>query len=1640
MPPTIPDWAAPATTAPDWATDKSAPPDWATGSQVNDRAAAEAELHASVQPDAQPFDLSKVEFSLQDKNALQRAQGGPQESFGPGVPAPLNPDYDFIRATHGDPMLAVPLAIGAKIAGSDNPEEFPFRPIASLPQVSDEDLKNLPPFLRKAGVVANQVNKTLESFLSPEQIAQLPAFEAKGVQLMFLGKMAAQSPELVQNIRNAKTPDERLAAQTQLGIQLGMAGLLAKGVAGDAVAKRLTDAYVPRGTGVEGSRPPAPETAPVVDIQTPGQSSRTFPSFAEAAAATVPEQPQTLAAQMDWLQQGKRNAVLITPGEDMPALPEGTEVHPTEAGTFVYDPKRTSPEQIDKAVDENKIGDLLGYGIPDKPTGEIAGVVTIRGKDGAEKQAVVTDQEHLQSVLDRANELAGEGDTVAVETPDQVLANRRPQASAPTETPNQRLAREVREAMASLRNQPEEIPLGLNRPEVADPSLKVLSESEFDAHYRQAKSAVNQAEKMFDETDPDALTNDQRRAIAVAQDKWSSASLERFRRNAIDIDPRDLFRDLKDLAGRAVQFGKGSAQYAKAQILIDELKRQGADNKQILSEVNLSSPDAAEVFKGQLEDIAKLAREPVQKVKPVEISRADYDAARKGNNPFMEVGTATGLAKDMKRAEEFGQVALNERPGETEALPVQRMFVGDRFTLKGEPMRVAEWVTDADTQQPAGVYVDGAYGRQFVPVDQAVHVDKGSLTDPVQTWLDKAIQATSPIEGRLFEGVSSAPYWMTKAAVNGALKIARFSYVKTRDISRSVGEAMRFIRSQKLAGHNDAEAMNWLESNLRGDAVFQDTGKAIGAATEDRRGILNSSPRQVETGSNVSTLPFQQDLQSAVTGEGWRQRAGGWLGNMAGETFPRTTRVLRELGEQGARWISSRQAAVPLADAFAEDVTRGLDLNDVEFGAMLHEDNLRSIKSAAMKAEAAAQVAGDLPAVARLQKQIANIFSFVGEGGVWKDEQAYQNYLQLPRVQEALRRHREAWSTLIDPMYKEAMKIDPGEELPPRGQQTGARINLNFAKEGEPVGKDTFVGTAAPRGQLANVLQKRSPFGRLAKGTAVAYKPSYLEAMRNTYSRQLEIANRNKFDRMMVESGNAVIDKPGKQGELRIKGEGVTPFEIKRSVLQTNGQRIPSFENIYVRNSLASEYRHALNLDPRFSIPVITPLSKLTNGLALAGLTEVSAHLGNLAHALLWRPGVTRNVWSEAFLSAFGRADALANVMKAFTKFSAEDKVRLRELAEIGALREPHPPGSKFDPRTYGSRVIEWADRHTRVQMDRMYDNLAEQGLVPKTETARREFINQIGQYNRRAQGQAMHWLRDTGVAPFVTAGRAFNVLALKTAALSPGIETLSTKARLAVAATMASKVGGTLLLIGTLNYLLTRNKGGGAFGRPGTPLGAVDLGIDDKNRRPLTLDVSNILGLKRVARVTGVRGAAESLRYHLPIGTTLDSAYRDIQNAWLAPFTGPVARTISIGVSGKAPGIGIPRVAPVVPPGQSQTYENWKTAAIEANQIVAGIHDAMQPGATGWEWLQKQAGRFTLQPGKPQQMVATPTRYAGIVDRAQAADYIEDVISRARKMQGVDRANYVRQAIMNLKPEDRKHALLTLEQRGIIPPGVAPR
>lgn len=205
--------------------------------------------------------------------------------------------------------------------------------------------------------------------------------------------------------------------------------------------------------------------------------------------------------------------------------------------------------------------------------------------------------EQVGKVADREHQAAPKAEEPKAEEPQPEMA--RPSTPQGAVAPPAGFVLDNPSASASG----EEIPLGLNRPVKEDVNLHALSEDDFDKEYRASKKEIYDLEGQWDKDESSV----DREKLAAVQDKWSAVDLERFRRNTIDTVPADLMYELRRMADSAATYGPGSEKFEKARIIIQELKRQGASPKDILSEIKLKSPDAAEVFKGQLQDIQKVA-------------------------------------------------------------------------------------------------------------------------------------------------------------------------------------------------------------------------------------------------------------------------------------------------------------------------------------------------------------------------------------------------------------------------------------------------------------------------------------------------------------------------------------------------------------------------------------------------------------------------------------------------------------------------------------------------------------------------------------------------------------------------------------------------------------------------------------------------------------------------------------------------------------------------------------------------------------------------------------------------------------------------------------------------------------------------
>lgn len=955
------------------------------------------------------------------------------------------------------------------------------------------------------------------------------------------------------------------------------------------------------------------------------------------------------------------------------------------------------------------------------------------------------------------------------------------------------------------------------------------------------------------------------------------------------------------------------------------------------------------------------------------------DAIHGGVNTEGTRNTQGGLAARLAR----GEIPSNE----IKAALVDAAQKAARKQLEAESTlkRGGGQVGSLDAEMESGSTVGGTQASgESTPAQEAAQTDTANAVQEQVAKLPPDIQKTAQA--------------FLEAAKDGKPDITK--------LAQDLGVSRETV-------YNHLEKMRQHFQNLRDETKD-------GLYPEDRQSVaperITPSPQSLGV---VHPLPkFLNSIIDAVLGEktgdkirGLTARLKGAIGTLKGETFPNTTIADRQSGELAARWVSSRIAAPFVADNFTKQVLEGTEVDPRKFGTALTEDNLRSVKQGYLDA-------GEKEKAASVGTTIG------GKSSPFKSESDYQAFLKDPAVQKAIDRHKSLWGETVEPMYKSAMSINPDEPLPSRGLQTGARINLYGV---DPLAPKTGVTVSTVgQGNPLGTLRKKSPFGRAATGTGT-YNTDYGDMMANTFGRQLEIANKNAFENQLVESGNALIDKPGQDLKLP-DGEETKEFPLKRQTVITKDGAISLNRSIYVRKTIAGEYRRGANID---LLPIpnsVKTVGNVLNGAALAGLTDATVHATNLATVLFNHPTIGDTI-SNTLLSTFGRADVPAVLVKSIVKGFQDNTAQMAKLAEIGALRGGESKGSKFNPLTHLSSFVKFADQATRLVMDDTFTRMAKEGLVEDTETARREFVNQAGQYNKRAQGDIMRLARDTGIGPFATAGRNFNVLGIKNLLLDQGVKGGDLKGSAILKANALSKWIGGAVLIGSLNYLLTKDKGGGVLGRPGVKVGQIDTGKTDQNGRPLTFNAIDLLGLGRGLRATGIRGAVEAKRNGLQPSDMLEGVRRDIWNTSISPFVGPVPKFL-LGTANKTLSIGVGSPHPIVAPGESQTKSDILESLREANPLVASYLDSQQPGATTADALRRQLPRFTLSPSNPPEMVE---KYPEIVRRAQASQFIDDVIGRARKLEPEKRKKVLHDAVDRLSDDaDKETAIKRFIQRRV--------
>lgn len=652
------------------------------------------------------------------------------------------------------------------------------------------------------------------------------------------------------------------------------------------------------------------------------------------------------------------------------------------------------------------------------------------------------------------------------------------------------------------------------------------------------------------------------------------------------------------------------------------------------------------------------------------------------------------------------------------------------------------------------------------------------------------------------------------------------------------------------------------------------------------------------------------------------------LAQISGRSAPRTSAASTRSGNALVRYASARVASPAVAKSMATDVL-GSHYQDPQFGkqlgAVLVEDRLRAIRRDMT-------AAGDPNA--------ANVETVIGKPwSPFQTEADFRRALNDPEIKAAIDRHKAT----VQRRAEEAHEATGGE-LAGAGMHTGAFVNLKALLP--DAGEEVF--GQGGRGNLENPLRRISKFFRQAKGTGERYEIDYRTLGERMIRANFEEVAKRDMYKQLVQDGLAVITDPGAP-RPEIGGKPAKfIFNIERKGVPAGGGKARTYiKKFWIRPDLASELIEAVDVKGKVSRAGLVTAAHILNRIQLAGPTDAIWHTANMIGSIAGSQG-GRTVLADLArkLPGVNLADAIVRTTASSIRVmrdSPEIQRQLAQLAEIGAMRGQHPAN-------WMGNMIQFIDRAGRLVRDDMYQNLVRRGLVTASETTRREWVNQMGQYNGRLMGQFQRFFKEAGFSPFIVAGRNFNRMAMRRLFLSPGIEASSKTAALEMKAIEAFGTIATIIAVPALiNYALT----GKPQGRPGIKMGQIDTGRDDREGKAIAIDPAQWTGLRRGLRISGTQALVEGLKRGQGAKQIRRAMFRDIMGGILHPWTGPAITAGVVGTTGYTPGQYKESEDP------SDPAQNFITALEQLNPVAKAIiksHEKDTPvlPKTGKEALEK--------------------------------------------------------------------------------------
>lgn len=805
--------------------------------------------------------------------------------------------------------------------------------------------------------------------------------------------------------------------------------------------------------------------------------------------------------------------------------------------------------------------------------------------------------------------------------------------------------------------------------------------------------------------------------------------------------------------------------------------------------------------------------------------------------------------------------------------------------------------------------------------------------------------------------------------------------------SEAYGQAMEIVRSAMEVDSNPRARKAMVLPGKRGDAAEVANPAALDFDFGwNRAGVTEPKAPEVdpilEFGKQFAKEEGGYVTPEAIMAKGYA--VAGFLGRvyqgvrtgyrrMAGEQFPKMTDISRDSGEAATRWAGTRayaqQAAPEMIDLVmgpkagtAERFRAGTVLTEM---ALRHTREAWQMREQQLLAEAAKTPAGqkyaDLVADAAEAREIAkNVKTVIGaKGSVIANDAEFQAAKTTPEMQEIIARWKKHFVPVMEGFFRRSRGMADTDIIETFTQIPDMPVNLAAIKgEGKTA---SSIPTTGGRGNLKAMRQRRSVFENQRTGNADGYDVDIGRIIENTYQRSAEVAAKAEMYRTLVAEEVAEWGKPGEQMEGLKELPYVKPPPGSQEA--ENGQT-----SLYIKEAAYGELRQALQVDTVAEWKQVTnKIASIPTRIALASSVEAAYHSKNLL-TLLLKPGIRLH-------------DLVRNGINV-VRGSREAKAGITELARIGAMKELGLESGymlpesmkKYDPTFYAGRALDTVGKVMRLTANDAFNRLVRAKLTPDTQTGRANFINQLGNYNRKTQSGMIVWLRDTGLGPFATAGSNYWVQGLRALTFAPGVESTSYRAAFQMRAETAAKTFAAMGSVLALNYAIW----GRVDGDDHTPLGAIKLGVE--RGRTVYFDLLALTGFSRGARQVGAMALMEGNRSGKDDGRIADKAVSDVAHGIVHPATGPavafgytaftgkntlgnqIASQVSTAETAKGQKKAMMEGRPIK--GDSQKLENLKAAIWQANPAIQSISGKDQPtrkreDIATWEILAKMLGPF---------------------------------------------------------------------------------